>query len=119
MQQQHLFESLADAVQDRGDPTRRITSNAIHRSTDPKTSRQAAEQIADKITCLADKLLLVLQHSAEPLTANEAAARAVIDFGGIAESYRKRVRDLGTRIRPAGERVCRVTGNKAETWEVV
>ena len=93
----------------------------LARNTDKSTSHAAAAEITPKLNRIQILCLQSVEWSdpRRPLTANEIAANAVAYFGGMAETYRKRVHELvrAGLLREAGERVCRVTGKGATVYE--
>ena len=94
-------------------------AKAIHRNSDPDTSRQAAEQVADALKGARRRMYEAFLHG--PKTANEAASWCVENSGGLHETYRKRSGELARAglIQTVCTARCRVTGQAAEVWEVV
>ena len=93
---------------------------AIHRASDPDTSRQAAEEKRATIATARERMLEIFRDGA--YTANEAAMCCRGRFGELPhETYRKRKGELTKAglIRCVGKRKCLVTGSTAEVWEVV
>lgn len=90
----------------------------LFRSTDPATSSRAAIDAAESIGRCATLMLCEFQRAAKALTANEAAARCVSQYGGLAETFRKRAGELERKkkIRSTGERICGVTGRSAQVY---
>lgn len=95
----------------------------LARDTDKATSHAVAADIAPKLNRIQSLCLQSVEQpdKRRPLTANEIAANAVAYFGGMAETYRKRVHELvrDGLLREAGERVCSVTGKGATVYERV
>lgn len=93
----------------------------LARDTDKATSHAAAAETIPKLNRIQSLCLQSVEWSdpRRPLTANEIAANAVQYFGGMAETYRKRVHELvrAGLLRESGERVCRVTGKGATVYE--
>lgn len=89
----------------------------ISRPSDPATSQLAATEIKGRLGTLQTRLLEAVASLAQP-TANEAAAAAAEAHGGMAESYRKRMKELVREgaVVIAGERHCRITGKIAQTY---
>lgn len=96
------------------------TPAKLSRKSDPITSQKSAAETEPKLGKLQQAMLLMFQASLWPATANEAAREAVVDFGGCAESYRKRVKELIERdlIEECGERRCEVTGKPCRTFKL-
>ena len=92
----------------------------ISRQSDPATSQLAASEIQGSLGTLQTRLLEAVASLSEP-TANEAAQAAVELHGGMAESYRKRMKELVRQglVEVAGERQCWITGKTAQTYKVV
>jgi hypothetical protein len=92
-----------------------FTYAALHRPSDPDTSREGAEHAAAKLSELQQRVLSVATQ--EPYTAAELAGRCVIRYGGLAETFRKRVGELvGRGLVVDGRRECTVTGAMARTF---
>lgn len=120
-QQQTLF----------GDPTPTPAVNAkvLARRTDPRTSHQAAEAIAPELNRQQKLFYDTLKAWASiPRTANEVAEKAIpIDSHPVKaifskrETLRKRAKELVDLdlISVCDARDCRVTGNAANTYEVI
>lgn len=93
----------------------------LARDTDKATSHAAAAETIPKLNRIQSLCLqsVELSDPRRPLTANEIAANAVQYFGGMAETYRKRVHELvrAGLLREVGERVCRVTGKRGTVYE--
>jgi hypothetical protein len=96
---------------------------ALARTSDPDTSRAAADGIAAKLNHCQQVMLDAIRHMQpfEEPTAGEAAGAAYeIDQTSAAESYRKRLGELLRlgRVVETGKRRCRVTGKSARTFRV-
>ena len=92
----------------------------IARKSDPQTSQQSAAETEKKLGSLQAVMLQMIAVSAWPATANEAANEAAVEFGGRAESYRKRIKELLTMnlIEECGERRCEITGKNCRTFRL-
>ena len=91
----------------------------IARASDPATSRAGAEHIAPQLGQKAACMMKVLRFAS--MTANEAARGCAVTYGGLAETYRKRVKELERAglIRKQSIRCCDVTGQPATVYEVI
>lgn len=90
----------------------------IARHSDPATSHQAAAETQLKLPRYQQELLTVLKSNFGPVTAREAAKVASIRFGGMEDTYRKRMRDLvrlGLAVKVKID-VCEITGKNAQTF---
>ena len=96
------------------------TPAKLSRRSDKLTSQKSAAETEKKLGFLQEAMLGMFAASLWPATANEAAKEAVVDFGGRAESYRKRALELvrAGRIVECGERKCEVTGKTATTYKL-
>lgn len=96
----------------------------MYRSTDPSTSKEAAELVQRTASqrALYEGFLLAVKHDCQA-TALEAASKANEIYGGVLnqETLRKRYTDLLKLrlIEPYGRRVCTVTGRRCTTFRVV
>jgi hypothetical protein len=93
----------------------------VARKSDPKTSKDAAEEIKPKIGQLQVAFLAALTAIGKPATANEVGAKAVaMGLAGNAESVRKRAAEVERvrMIKVVGIQRCGVTGKLAEAWRV-
>lgn len=95
----------------------------IARHSDPITSQQSAAETEKKLGTLHQSFLCGLSrlspHAPDgSCTANEVAAHCAELDGGMAESYRKRAKELvdAGLIEQAGERRCEITGKSAMTF---
>lgn len=86
------------------------------RATDPPESVDGAVTATTSAALMRGRVLLVADST--PRTANELAQRAVRQFGGIGDSYRKRAMELGRdgKLQRGEPRLCQVTGSKAGTF---
>lgn len=94
----------------------------LSRKSDKATSHAAAAEVIPKLNATQEACLRAIDSSKlYPLTANEIAREAAARFGGIAESYRKRVHELvrAGMLCEAGKRKCYVTGKGATCYERV
>ena len=95
----------------------RVCYQLLRRQTDPETSQLAAAEIEPKLTGLRARFVKRVQLYRDTYgrwpTAQEAA-------GGV-ESLRKRAAECvrGKWLRIGQNRICSVTGNQAQTYEVV
>lgn len=92
----------------------------LFRGSDPSTSRASARAITPRLTSKRELMLLVIAEmsgSGKDPTANEAGERCRLLHGGIAETYRKRTKELVDtgQVVVSGERSCVVTGFAAKT----
>ena len=91
--------------------------------SDKQTSHAAAAEVLPKLNRIQSQVMQAVEWSdpRRPLTANEIARNARSYFGGMAESYRKRVHELvrAGLLREAGERICAVTGKRGTVYERV
>jgi len=97
-----------------------VTSATLARRSDSTTAHLGAHQIAPKLTTLQSRLLDAFRLIESPATANGAAKVAADRHGGLAESYRKRTRELvqSGSLEIVGTAVCAVTGKVARTYRV-
>jgi hypothetical protein len=91
----------------------------ISRPSDPATSQFAATELQGRLGTLQTRLLEAVASLSQP-TANEAAQAAVELHGGMAESYRKRMKELVRQglVVVAGERQCWITRKMAQTYKL-
>lgn len=89
----------------------------IARPTDPATSHQAAAEVAAKLGTLQQAFVNECWDT-KPLTASEIAANCATCYGGLAESYRKRSKELVRRglVLECPPRRCSITGKMATTY---
>lgn len=89
----------------------------LSRNSDPATSSAAAKTIAPKLGTLKQRAMFVWSRQAG--TAEEIAAECVRQFGGRADSYRKRKAELvrDGLIRRVSVRRCMITGHESEVFE--
>ncbi len=87
------------------------------RATDPPESVDGAVTATASAALMRGRVLLVADST--PRTANELAQRAVAEFGGIGDSYRKRAMELGRdgTLQKCERRICHVTGSNAGTFK--
>ena len=92
----------------------------LFRTSDPPESRQSASYVMPKLGCIARKTLQEHERSSVALTHQEAAAKCSRKYGGIADTYRKRSRELAESgiIVSVGKRACNVTGQIVDEFEV-
>jgi len=92
----------------------------LSRKADPITSQKSAAETENKLGPLKHAFMWSLRKLLNPSTANEVAEVCVTFDGGIAESYRKRAKDLirDGFIEEHGERACKVTGKTATVYKV-
>jgi hypothetical protein len=93
----------------------------LHRKTDPETSQMAAAEIVDtgKLGKAQRRVLgYITRRCAMAVTAQEAAEACTVLFGGVSETYRKRVKELVKLglIVECERRRCTVTGKVATTY---
>jgi len=94
---------------------------SLARKTDPQTSKKAAHEFRSSLN---DKQVLMLRAITDANeigvnpTANEAASSAALQHGGMAETYRKRTKELLRLglLDLRGERRCNITGSTAQTY---
>ena len=88
------------------------------RSTDPATSHLAAAEIKAGIGDMQRAMLMEFRFA---ITANEAALACVQKHSGLAESYRKRAKELSRAglVRELAPRRCGVTGKIATVYEAI
>ena len=100
-------------------PDDRYEPPTLARASDPATSLAGAEHIAPQLGQKAACMMKVLRFAS--MTANEAARGCAVTYGGIAESYRKRVGELERdgMIRRKESRPCNVTGQPATVYEAI
>jgi hypothetical protein len=91
----------------------------LSRKSDPITSQKSAAETEKKLGPLKEAFLILLRFLKEA-TANEVATDCVLQCGGIAESYRKRAKDLirDGLIEECGDRRCEVTGKSATVYKL-
>jgi hypothetical protein len=89
---------------------------AISRRTDPVTSHEAGDEIKPKLGLLHQRCLDAL--GTDQLTAAELAQRCASAYGGMAESYRKRMKELvrAGEIVELAARTCTVSGKNATVY---
>jgi hypothetical protein len=90
----------------------------IARRTDPETSHIAAAEVYPRLKRGMAAMEAVMGRQESAMTAQELAVECVRLFGGLAETYRKRAREL-VECRKAVEcsvRRCGVTGKLAATF---
>jgi len=90
--------------------------------TKPEAAQPEPEQ--PKLTKSQREVLSVLRRSVSALTANEAAEiarRSATENPKMAETYRKRFKELERKglIRSVGSRSCGVTGHRVTMYEAV
>jgi len=95
------------------------TPAKLSRKSDNLTSQKSAAETEKKLGKLQESFLLGLRFLKQA-TANEVAADAVLQCGGVPESYRKRARELvrAGRVVECGERKCEVTGKTATVYKL-
>ena len=93
---------------------------SLARRTDPATSLEAGERTQRKLNETQQRALSVT-FLAYPRTAQEIGVAAAEKYGGLAETYRKRVGELLRlkRIQIVGVSQCTITGTKATTYQKV
>tara|TARA_R110000824_G_scaffold69785_5_gene179598 strand:- start:380 stop:727 length:348 start_codon:yes stop_codon:yes gene_type:complete len=96
----------------------------IARDSDPETSHDAAAEMQPKCGLLEARMTSVWWHNG-PLTANEAAAIAVVYYANNGkphghETYRKRYDGLlkKNRIVADGKKQCRISGKLATVYRI-
>jgi hypothetical protein len=96
----------------------------IARGSDPETSHDAAAEMQPKCGLLEARMTSVWWHNG-PLTANEAAAIAVVYYANNGrphghETYRKRYDGLlkKCRIVADGKKRCRISGKLATVYRI-
>ena len=96
----------------------------IARDSDPETSHDAAAEIKPKSGLLEARMTSIWWHNG-PLTANEAAALAVVYYANNGkphghETYRKRYDGLlkKSRIVADGKKQCRISGKLATVYRI-
>lgn len=96
------------------------TQPKLARDTDKATSHAAAADVAPKLGVMQSRCLSPDVFDSPRMTANEIAANAAARFGGMAETYRKRVHEIvrAGLLREAGETICSVTGKGATVYEM-
>lgn len=88
------------------------------RCTDPEPSHVAAVEVGKVLTELQQQFLAGLRELGQG-TSNEVAAHLTNEFGKR-NTLRRRASDLvGSRIRAAGTRKCRITGRMATVYELM
>ena len=94
------------------------TPAKLSRKSDPITSQQSAAETEPQLTGLQSCCMVVLGRALSPRTANEIATECVRRYGKLAESYRKRLRELveADQAVECGDRACEVTGKSAMTF---
>jgi hypothetical protein len=92
---------------------------AISRRTDPVTSHKGAASVATKLGMLHQRCLDAL--GTDQLTAAELAQRCASAYGGMSESYRKRMKELvdAKEITTRDPRRCSITGKSATIYRKV
>jgi len=127
MNQLNLFET----DQSKGFYGQPVEPKQLARTSDPETSKTAAERAAEikKLEGNFKLFFQALSASDSPLTAQEIAADAIPIDGSLSvtaaiskrETVRKRASEMVERglVRSVGSRVCTVTGNESTTYEVV
>jgi hypothetical protein len=92
----------------------------LHRKTDPETSQMAAAELVDtgKLGKAQRAVLAGIRLSNYGHTAQEAAKLSAAVYGGMTETYRKRVKELVKLglIVECERRRCTVTGKVATTY---
>jgi hypothetical protein len=94
-------------------------SESICRKSDPITSFEGATKLAPKLVGLRLQLVEGVTRLGGQSTANEAAL-IMADDHSLRESIRKRAAECvaSGALRIAGKRVCRVSGNLCQVYEV-
>lgn len=89
----------------------------LSRRTDKPTSHSAGESTRNKLGLLKKRCLWVIND--RELTASEVAQEATQYYGGIAESYRKRMKEMvrDGLIEELPPRECSVTGKNATVYK--
>jgi len=120
MNQPTLFDTDGP-VNQYGDP---IEARQLARSTDPETSKEAADHATGQLNANQLRFLIALT-SLVRATASEVARRAWPDIEGEnnharRETIRKRAYELvnSGQIETAGARKCDVSGRRAMTYRV-
>ncbi len=96
----------------------------LARDADPETSHDAAAEMLPKSGLLEARMTSIWWHNG-PLTANEAAALAVVYYANNGkphghETYRKRYDGLlkKSRIVADGKKRCRISGKMATVYRI-
>jgi hypothetical protein len=90
----------------------------IARRSDPDTSHIAAAEVSPRLKRAMAAVESVMHREKSARTAQELAVECVRLFGGLAETYRKRARELVEchRAVECSVRRCGVTGKLAATF---
>lgn len=90
---------------------------SLSRRTDKQTSHAAADETRQKLGLLQQRCLDQLGD--DELTAAELAQRCASAYGGMAESYRKRMKELvrAGEIVELAPRTCSVSGKSATVYK--
>ena len=89
----------------------------LSRRTDKQTSHESADSTRVKLGLLQQRCLDMLADG--ELTASEIAKHCVDVYGGISESYRKRLKELvrGGEVIELAPRECWITGKNATVYK--
>lgn len=91
----------------------------MFRFSDPETSVRGSEHVTPKLGKLQSRIMRVAEKMREPSTAMELATETARQFGGMVESYRKRIHELvrDGRLTSTGTKQCSVTGQVAMAYQ--
>lgn len=89
----------------------------LSRQTDPETSREAGERQRRNLNATQERVLSAV-NSINHMTAQEIAQRTADMFGGLTDTYRKRIHELVAmkKLERRGVRKCSITGNNATVY---
>jgi hypothetical protein len=96
------------------------TPTKLSRKSDKITSQASAAETEKELPRYQQELLAAIRSMMSVVSAREAGRRAVLMFGGMEDTYRKRILDLVRNgfVEEHGERRCEVSGKMATTYKL-
>ena len=90
---------------------------SLARPTDPATSHEAGQKTQRHLNATQERVLSVV-NSINHMTAQEIAQRTADMYGGLTDTYRKRIHELVSMqsLERRGVRKCSITGNNATVY---